>query len=138
MVVGAQTNSVAAEGSIFTSRQAAYAAANEAEAKKSLSTLVLDVRKVTVLADFFVICGVSSQSQAKAVVGSIEKTLESLGFKSLSIEGKTEGRWVLMDFGSIMVHVLQERERSFYNLEKFWNHALIVDKASWSNTKTNC
>jgi ribosome-associated protein len=136
MVIGAQTNSVAAAGSIFTSRQAAYEAANAAEAKKSLSTLVLDVRKVTGLADFFVICEASSQSQARAIVGSVEKTLLSLGFKPMSIEGKTEGRWVLMDFGSVMVHVFQEHERTFYNLEKFWNHALIVDKASWSNTKT--
>jgi len=138
MVVGAQTNSVAAQGSIFTSRQAAYEAANVAESKKSLSTLVLDVRKVTILADFFVICGASSQSQARAIVNSIEKMLESLGFKPLNVEGKTEGRWILMDFGSVMVHVLQEQERTFYNLEKFWNHALIVDKTSWSNTKTNC
>jgi ribosome-associated protein len=134
MVVGAQTDSVAAEGSYFTSRQAAYEAANAAEDKKSLGTLVLDVRKVTVLAEFFVICGATSQSQTQAIVNNIEKTLESLGFKSLHIEGKSEGRWVLMDFGSVMVHVLQERERDFYGLEKFWNHALIVDRASWSNT----
>ncbi len=138
MVVGAQTNSVTPKGGIFNSRQAAYEAANLAESKKSLGTLVLDVRKVTVLADFFVICGASSQSQAKAIVNSIEKSLESLGFKLLNVEGKAEGRWVLLDFGSVMVHVLQERERTYYNLEKFWNHALIVEKASWSNTKINC
>ena len=138
MVVGAQTNSLAAEGSIFSSRQAAYAAANAAETKKALGTLILDVRKVTVLADFFVICGASSQSQVKAIVSSIEKTFDSLGFKALTVEGKTEGRWVLMDFGSVMVHVLQERERAFYSLEKFWNHALIVDKTSWSNEEKTC
>ncbi len=47
------------------------------------------------------------------------------------MEGKTECRWVLLDFGSIIIHVLQERERSIYNLERFWNHALIVNKADW-------
>jgi ribosome-associated protein len=138
MVVGAQTNSVSAEGSIFTSRQAAYEAANVAETKKSLGTLVLDVRKVTVLADFFVICGAGSQAQAKAIVNSIEESLEHLGYKPLSVEGKAEGRWVLMDFGAVMIHVLLEQERNFYNLEKFWNHALIVDKSSWLNIDTKC
>ncbi len=138
MVVGAKTSSVTKESSIFTSRQAAYEAANIAEQKKSLGTLVLDVRKVTTLADFFIICGASSQAQAAAIVNGVEAGLSPLGYKPLTIEGKAEGRWILMDYGSIIVHVLQERERIFYNLEKFWNHALIVPQASWLDTKGNC
>lgn len=131
MVVGEQTNAIAAGGDNITSRDAAYKAANIAESKKALGTLVLDVRKVTVLADFFVFCGAGSPSQAKAIVDGIEEALETFGLRPLSVEGKAEGRWILLDFGSVMIHVLQEKEREFYSLEKFWNHALIVDKASW-------
>ena len=138
MVVGAKTSSVGANSSVFTSRQAAYQAANAAEQKKSLGTLVLDVKKVSSLADFFVICGASSQAQAKAIVSGIEKTLDGLGYKPLAVEGKTEARWVLMDYGSIMIHILLEHERTFYSLEKFWNHALFVEKANWLDREGNC
>jgi len=57
-----------------------------------------------------------------------------MGYQPLTVEGKAESRWILLDYGPIIIHVLQERERTFYNLEKFWNHALIVDKASWSDS----
>ena len=131
MNVGAQTHSQFADSCLSTSRQAAYLAANIAENKKALGTLVLDVRKVTAMADFFIICGANSTAQVKTIVESIEAGLNHLGYHAQSIEGKMEGRWVLLDFGTLIVHVLQERERSLYNLERFWNHALIVDRSSW-------
>jgi len=138
MVVGAKTNSAFVKDNAFSSRQAAYEAAIVAEEKKSLGTLVLDVRKVTVLAEFFVICGASSQSQAKAIVNGIEEALHKFDYQPLTVEGKAEGRWILLDYGPIIVHVLQERERTFYNLERFWNHALIVDKTVWLDSRKNC
>lgn len=113
------------------SRQAAYLAANAAEAKKSHSTLVLDVGQVTVLADFFVIAGGDSLTQVRAIVDAIEEALAQVGYLPRTIEGKKEGRWVLMDYEVIIVHVLHERERNFYKLEQFWNHALIVDPEEW-------
>jgi ribosome-associated protein len=113
------------------SRQAAFLAANAAEDKKSLGTLVLDVGQVTVLADFFVIAGGETLTQVRAIVDNIDKALSEVGYRPRSIEGKKEGRWVLMDYESIIVHVLHERERSFYKLEQFWNHALIVDPNEW-------
>lgn len=118
-------------GSKVDSQQAAYIAANAAEAKKSLGTLVLDVGQVTVLADYFVIAGGDTLTQVRAIVDSIEEALSQVGLRPRSIEGKKEGRWVLMDFEQIIVHVLHERERNFYKLEQFWNHALIVDPSEW-------
>ena len=113
------------------SRQAAFIAANAAEDKKSLGTLVLDVGQVTVLADFFVIAGGDTLTQVRAIVDNIEEELSKVGYRPRTIEGKKEGRWVLMDYESIIVHVLHERERNFYKLEQFWNHALIVDPSEW-------
>jgi ribosome-associated protein len=118
-------------GSQLKSKEAAYLAANAAEAKKSHGTLVLDVGQVTVLADYFVIAGGETLTQVRAIVDAIEEALSNVGFRPRTIEGKKEGRWVLMDYEDIIVHVLHERERNFYKLEQFWNHALIVDPAEW-------
>ena len=113
------------------SQTAAYMAANAAEAKKGHGTLVLDVAKVTVLTDYFVIAGGETLTQVRAIADAIHEALAKEGLHPRSIEGKKEGRWVLMDYELIIVHVLHERERNFYKLEQFWNHALIVDQSEW-------
>jgi ribosome-associated protein len=110
------------------SRKAAFAAADAAESKKGSSTIILDVRQVTLLADYFVITGGDSVNQTKAIVEAIDERMSQLGYPVRSIEGKTEGRWVLLDYGDVIVHVLQERERSYYKLEQFWNNALKVHR----------
>lgn len=112
-------------------KEAAYLAANSSESKKAVSTLILDVHTVTILADYFVITGGQTSTQVRAIANAIEDSLETLGLRARSIEGKTEGRWVLMDYGDVIVHILQEKERNFYKLEQFWNHALIVDRNEW-------
>jgi len=113
------------------SRTAAFTAANLGEAKKGHGTVVLDVRQVTLLADYFVIVGADSAAQVKAIVDAVDEGLSELGHRPMSIEGKKDGRWVLIDFGDVIVHVLQEKERSYYKLEQFWNQALIVDRKEW-------
>ncbi|MBS2004240.1 MAG: ribosome silencing factor [Cyanobacteria bacterium SZAS LIN-5] len=117
------------------SRQATFAAANAAEAKKSLSTVVLDVRQVTLIADYFVIAGGDSTNQVRAIVDSVDEELSKLGYRQRSIEGKADGRWVLLDYGDIIVHVLHEKERNFYKLEQFWNNGLIVPKVEWERSE---
>lgn len=113
------------------SREAAFTAANLAESKKGFGTVVLDVRQVTLLADYFVITGGDTGVQVRAIVDAIDLSLSEMGRHAKSIEGKAEGRWVLLDYGDVIIHVLQERERSFYRLEQFWNHALVVDRKEW-------
>lgn len=113
------------------SRSAAFIAANIAETKKGIGTLVLDVRKVTLLADYFVIVGGDSTTQIRAVVDAVDEGLSELGYPPNSVEGKKDGRWVLLDFGDVIVHVLQDKERNYYRLEQFWNHALIVNRKEW-------
>lgn len=113
------------------SRNVAFLAANSAESKKAIGTLILDVRTVTILCDYFVITGGQSSSQVRAIAEAIDESLARLGLKPRSIEGKSEGRWVLLDYEDIIVHILQERERNYYKLEQFWNHALIVDRNEW-------
>jgi ribosome-associated protein len=125
--------SSAAKNSI-DSREATFVAANAAEAKKSLSTVVLDVRQVTLIADYFVIAGGDSTNQVRAIVDHVDEELSKLGYRQRSIEGKADGRWVLLDYGDIIVHVLHEKERNFYKLEQFWNNGLIVPKVEWERS----
>jgi ribosome-associated protein len=122
----------ARRSSAIDARTAAFHAANIAEAKKAFGTLVLDVRQVTLLADYFLITGGDTATQVRAIADAIDESLSKLGYRPRSIEGKADGRWVLLDYGDIIVHVLQERERSFYRLEQFWNHALVVDRKEWA------
>ncbi len=113
------------------SRSLSFIAANAAEEKKALSTLVLDVQTVTFMADYFVITSGQSSAQVRAIANEIEDTLSKLGYNPKSVEGKKEGRWVLLDYENVIVHILQEKERDYYKLELFWNHALIVDRKEW-------
>jgi ribosome-associated protein len=117
----------------ISARKAAYAAANAAEDKKAHGTLVLDVRQVTVIAEYFVITGGDNPNQVRAIVESIGESLTKLGYRQGFVQGKQEGRWVLLDHGDVIIHVLQDKERNFYKLEQFWNHALIVPVEEWRN-----
>ncbi|MCA9817937.1 MAG: ribosome silencing factor [Cyanobacteria bacterium HKST-UBA01] len=123
-----------ATSSAVDSRKTAFLAACAAESKKAISTVVLDVAKVTLIADYFVFTGGDSRAQVKAIVEEILSSLEKVGRKAKSVEGLTEGRWVLIDFGDVIIHVLQGAEREYYKLEQFWNHALIVDPEEWTKT----
>lgn len=107
-------------------KTALYCAA-AAEAKKANSIVVLDVKQVTLLADYFVFTGGESKAQVKAIAESVRETLGKHGEKTKSLEGMSEARWVLLDYADVIVHVLQSQEREYYRLEQFWNHALLVD-----------
>jgi len=109
-------------------------AAQQAEEKKGAGTLVLEVGQITPLADFFVITGGDSVNQVNAIADAIVDALQRLGQTPLSIEGKKDGRWVLLDFGTIIVHVLKEQERNYYKLEQFWNQALVVERSKWESS----
>jgi ribosome-associated protein len=119
------------DSKVLDSRSYAFLAANACQSKMGKGTVVLDVHAVTFMADYFVVTGAESAAQVRAIVEACEEALESTGLKAKSIEGKREGRWVLLDFGIVIVHVLQEKERDYYKIEQFWNTGLIVDRQEW-------
>ncbi|MBX9668431.1 MAG: ribosome silencing factor [Candidatus Obscuribacterales bacterium] len=118
--------------SSLNSKDAAFQAANAAVRKKAKSTVVLDVRQVTLLADYFVFTGGESKAQVKAIAEEIAHSFAKQGRKAKAMEGMSEARWVLLDYGDVIIHILQERERDYYRLEQFWNHALVVSEEEWS------
>lgn len=88
---------------------------------------MLDLRPDAIIADFFVICTGNSDRQIKALAEGVRLAIkEKYNRLPISVEGKGESGWVLMDYGDVLVHVFGEEEREFYNLEGFWNQANVL------------
>ncbi|KPV38974.1 ribosome silencing factor [Alicyclobacillus ferrooxydans] len=109
-----------------TANQLATEAANAAADKKAKDIKILDISGLTPIADCFVICSANSSTQVDAVARAVEEKLASLGVSCKAREGLTEARWVLLDFGDLVVHVFRPEEREFYNLERLWGDAVEV------------
>ncbi len=88
--------------------------------KKARDIVLLDVSGLTSLADAFIICHGSSTRQAAAIAEHIKKDLKKSGIKPLAIDGIKDGRWVLMDYGHVIIHIFLESVRDFYDLEGLW------------------
>ena len=94
--------------------------------KKAEDVAILKMDDVTVITDFFVICTVTNRTQAQAIADNIEDTMKEHGMKILHREGLREGTWVLLDYGSIVIHVFQKDMRRFYDLETLWGDATVI------------
>jgi ribosome-associated protein len=95
--------------------------------KKGEDVLLLDIREISVLADYFVIGSTTSDRQAKAVVEGVkEEVNRSLGARPLHIEGKSASGWILMDYGGVVVHLFTPEMRAYYDLEGLWRDARVV------------
>ena len=90
------------------------------------NVVLLDVRSVTLLADYFVLCSVESTPQFKAVVDQVHHRAGAAGKRCLSVEGEAASGWVLMDCGSVVVHIFDPKLRAYYNLEELWKQARLV------------
>jgi ribosome-associated protein len=106
-------------------------AANAAESKKALETIVLETGKVSYLADYFVICSGDNPAQIKAMSDAIQAALEKFGLRPMGEERDKTNKWFLLDYGDIVVHVMHRNERQYYQLEHFWNHANVVERDQW-------
>jgi ribosome-associated protein len=103
------------------------AAAAEAAGDKLARDLVaFDVSDQLVITDIFLICSAANDRQVRAVVDAVEERLLAMGAKPVRREGQREGRWVLLDFVDIVVHVLDEEERVYYSLERIWRDCPTV------------
>jgi len=91
--------------------------------KKALGLTVLDVSALTSVADVFMICSGRSNRQVNAIADHIQTTLKQHGIRPLSLEGKKDGHWVLMDYGHVVIHVFFDDVRTFYDLEGLWADA---------------
>jgi ribosome-associated protein len=105
------------------SQALALLAAEACDDRKAVDIRLIRVEEVSSLADWFVICSGLTDVQVRAIARSVEDTLDQeAGRLPLRREGQTEGRWVLLDYGELIVHVLTPQERAYYDLESFWGH----------------
>lgn len=91
--------------------------------KKASDLLVLNVSDVSSFADYFIIVTVSSDRQAQAAADAVEEGLRRFGRRAESVEGRSTGRWILLDFGEAVFHIFLEEARRFYALERLWGDA---------------
>ena len=108
-------------------RDVAVAAARAAASKQGQHIVVLDVHELIAITDFFVIVSGSSERQVTTIAEEVSKELKGRKLKSLRREGDAGARWVLLDFGDVVVHVFHEEEREFYRLENLWRDAPVVE-----------
>lgn len=109
-------------------RRKALLAATAAEAKLAEGVVVLDLQEHTPVTDYFVIASGTNRVQIKAITDAVEEALRDAGERLGRAEGREEGRWVLLDFGDVVVHVFASMERQYYNLERLWGDAPVVDR----------
>ena len=113
-----------------TPKELAMLAARALSDKKGKEIQVLEISDLTTLADYFVICNGTSSTHIKALVDEVDKQLSEAGEPPMRREGLRSDIWVLMDFGCVIVHVFTDEARKFYNLERLWSDAEVVDVSS--------
>ena len=101
-------------------KQLAYTAANAASDKLASDIVLIDVSDRLAITDIFVIATGNNERQVEAIVDEVEEKLRQAGTKPLRREGRRDGRWVLLDYADIVVHVQHAEERVFYALERLW------------------
>lgn len=105
----------------------AKAAAAAADEKVASSVIAIDVSDQLALTDVFVVAAADNERQVSAIVDGIIERLQELGVKPIRREGQRDDRWVLLDFGDIVVHVQHEEEREFYALDRLWRDCPTID-----------
>lgn len=108
---------------MHNAQDTALLAAEAADGKKAYEILILDLRGLTSITDYFVICSASNVTQVGAITDGIEQALAIAGSRPSHIEGGAEATWLLMDYGDVVVHIFDEQARAYYSLERLWGDA---------------
>lgn len=117
----------------MSERELLMTAVKAADDKRAEDIMVLNMKGISLIADYFIICHGNSDKQVQAIAREIrEKALEK-GHELKRMEGFDEARWVLIDIGDVVVHVFHREERSYYNLERLWGDAPIENVQSELN-----
>ena len=113
-------------------REIALAAAQASADKLATDVVLLDVSERLVITDVFVIASAPNERQVESIVDAVEERLRRDGVKPIRREGERDGRWVLLDFGDVVVHVQHAEERLFYGLERLWKDCPAIPFADRS------
>ncbi|MCZ8511122.1 ribosome silencing factor [Paenibacillus filicis] len=103
-------------------------AVDAAEDKKAMNVIALNLRGISLVADYFIICHGNSETQVQAIATEIRKRAEENGARLRGMEGMDTARWVLVDLGDVVVHVFHRDDREYYNIERLWSDAKVVER----------
>ena len=109
------------------SRELAKIAYNALDEKKGINISIIDISEISTLADYFIIAGGNNENQVKALANSVEEEMYKVDCKPKHIEGFDNANWILMDFSDIIVHVFNEEDRLFYDLERIWRDGKYLE-----------
>lgn len=101
---------------------------NALDEKKGENICIIDIRGISIIADYFIIVNGSNINQLDALTDNVEKKMREAGIHPRQTEGKSSG-WILMDYNDIVIHIFSKEDREFYDLERIWNDGKIVDIA---------
>lgn len=102
-----------------------------ADQRRAQEIMALDMKEISVMSDYNVVTHASNSRLINAIAESVAEEAEKVGVEVKSIEGKQAGNWILIDLGSVILHVFDEEERSHYNLEGLWTEVDLVDISDW-------
>lgn len=108
------------------SKLMAKTACKALEDKKAIDIKVIDISHISVLADYFIIASGSNRNQVQAMVDNVQEDLHKAGFVAKQVEGYNSANWILLDYGDIIVHVFDEENRFFYDLERIWRDGKTI------------
>ncbi|SDN00888.1 MULTISPECIES: ribosome silencing factor [Sediminibacillus] len=109
------------------SKQLAQLAAKACEDKRGEDIVLLDMKDVSLIADYFLICEGSNERQVQAIARAIKETAEEKELTVKRLEGFEQARWILVDLEDVVCHIFHKEERSYYNLERLWGDAPLVE-----------
>ena len=112
---------------VSTEKMMAQIACKAIDDKKGQDIKIIDIHNVSVIADYFVIASGTNSNQVQAIVDNVEEQLGRAGFEAKQIEGNRNSSWILMDYGDVIVHVFDEENRLFYDLERIWQDGKVLE-----------
>ena len=112
---------------MLPSRELAEIAVKALDSKKGKEIRLIRIDKITTLAEYFVICTGTSNTQINALCDEVEKELDQLGEQPIHREGYRGGTWVLLDYGDFVIHVMHQESREYYRLERLWKDCPSID-----------
>ena len=112
---------------VSTEKMMAQIACKAIDDKKGQDIKIIDIHNVSVIADYFVIASGTNSNQVQAIVDNVEEQLGRAGFEAKQIEGNRNSSWILMDYGDVIVHVFDEENRLFYDLERIWRDGKVLE-----------
>ena len=115
----------------MTSKALAKLACDALDDKKALEIKVINIENVSTLADYFIIASGNNLNQVQAIVDNVEEQLGRAGYEPKQVEGTRGSNWILMDYGDVIIHVFDEENRLFYDLERIWRDGKELDSADF-------